>query len=173
MSSTTLRRAYQIAPVAAVQAEYSVTERGVEGRAGTDLLAACRALGVAFVCETPLGRGLLSGTFAAAVDNDDDDMRVRALPRFQPANRGANAEAVAPFGALAARKGCSVSQLALAWLLKQGRDVFPMYVLSLRSLQAPGSRDDDGLIEPPFPPVAPAPRPSSTSRRTVPPPAST
>lgn len=153
MSSTTLRRAYRIAPVAAVQAEYSVTERGVEGGAGTDLLAACRALGVAFVCETPLGRGLLSGTFAAAgtTTADNDDLRVRALPRFQPANRGANAEAVKPFGVLAARKGCSVSQLALAWLLKQGRDVFPMYVFPCVSSR-PRSRRQRWLIVEPLSP---------------------
>ncbi|KAL4804371.1 NADP-dependent oxidoreductase domain-containing protein [Aspergillus unguis] len=127
VSSTTLRRAYKIAPVTAVQTEYSVISREIEGPAGTDLLAACRELGVALVIATPLGRGLLTSTFSQGEEvGDEHDMRVKMMPRFLPENRDQNVKLVAQFRKLAEKKGCSVSQLALAWLLKQGDDIFPI-----------------------------------------------
>ncbi|KAI8964543.1 putative aldo-keto reductase [Daldinia sp. FL1419] len=125
VSSTTLRRAVKIAPVAAVQTEYSVSARGIEGDEGTELLAACRELGVAIVAATPLGRGILTNTFTSA-SFEETDARPRVMPQFLAENRERNAQVVAQFSALAQRKGCSVSQLALAWLLKQGDDVFPI-----------------------------------------------
>ncbi|KAI1098223.1 putative aldo-keto reductase, partial [Jackrogersella minutella] len=127
VSSTTLRRAVKIAPVAAVQTEYSVFARRIEGPEGTNLLAACRELGVAIVVATPLGRGLLTGEFGRdATTFDGTDVRPKALPQFMDENKAHNVAYVAKFRALADRKGCTVSQLALAWLLKQGDDVFPI-----------------------------------------------
>ncbi|RDW81439.1 putative aldo-keto reductase (AKR13) [Aspergillus mulundensis] len=127
VSSTTLRRAYKVAPVTAVQPEYSVVCRHVEGPAGTDLLATCRELGVALVAATPLGRGLLTSTFSRGDEvGDERDMRVKVMPRFLPENREQNVRAVLQFQELAEKRGCSVSQLALAWLLKQGDDIVPI-----------------------------------------------
>lgn len=127
VSSTTLRRAVKVAPVAAVQVEYSVSVLDVEGSAGTDLLATCRELDVAVVAHSPLGRGLLTSTFAAGqAFTDGKDMRARVFPRFQEANKDANIKLINEFKALADKKGCSISQLALAWVLKQGDDVIPI-----------------------------------------------
>lgn len=129
ISSATLRRAVKIAPVAAVQPEYSLFGREIEGPEGTDLLATCRELGVAVVCATPLGRGLLASDFGSKVEEggnaDPSDLRAKLMPRFLAVNRAHNAAVVAKVREFAAdRKGCSVSQLALAWLLKQGDDIF-------------------------------------------------
>ncbi|BCS20898.1 putative aldo-keto reductase (AKR13) [Aspergillus puulaauensis] len=127
VSSTTLRRACKIAPVTAVQSEYSVVSRHIEGAAGTDLLATCRELGVALVAATPLGRGLLTSTFSQGNEvGDERDARVKVMPRFLPENREQNVKAVGQFKKLADGKGCSVTQLAIAWLLKQGDDIFPI-----------------------------------------------
>ncbi|KAI1211430.1 putative aldo-keto reductase [Annulohypoxylon truncatum] len=130
VSSSTLRRAVAIAPVAAVQTEYSVFSQRIEGESGTHLLQACRDLGVAVVVATPLGRGLLTSSFtsaeSAATTFDGADMRPKALPQFMDGNREANVAYVAKFRALADKKGCTVAQLALAWLLKQGDDIFPI-----------------------------------------------
>jgi aryl-alcohol dehydrogenase-like predicted oxidoreductase len=127
VSSATLRRAIKIAPVVAVQTEYSVVSRAIESSPGTDLLATCRELGVAVVCATPLGRGLLTSTFSQGDEvGDEKDQRVRVMPRFLPANREHNVKAVSTFKELANKKGCSVSQLALAWLLNQGDDIIPI-----------------------------------------------
>ncbi|MCJ1381395.1 hypothetical protein MMC17_004505 [Xylographa soralifera] len=127
VSSATLRRACKIASVAAVQVEYSVFTRNIEGPAGTNLLATCRELGVAVVVSSPLGRGLLTTTFSnGEAVSDRKDSRPRVMPRFQEANRDENIRIVSQFNALANKKGCSVSQLAIAWLLKQGDDIFPI-----------------------------------------------
>ncbi|KAI1473171.1 putative aldo-keto reductase [Daldinia caldariorum] len=123
VSSATLRRAVKISPVAAVQTEYSVLSRVIEGPGGTDLLAACRELGVAVVAATPLGRGILTQNFGEA-SVEEGDARPQMLPQFQAENRERNAKVVAQFTALAKKKGCTVSQLGLAWLLKQGDDIF-------------------------------------------------
>ncbi|KAI0018116.1 aldo/keto reductase [Xylariomycetidae sp. FL0641] len=127
-TSATLRRAVAVAPVAAVQAEYSCFTRDLEGPASTDLLATCRALGVGVVASSPLGRGLLTATFGAGapLSSGGTDVRPR-LPRFQAENAAHNAAAVARLRELAdGRRGggdCTVAQLALAWLLRQGDDV--------------------------------------------------
>ncbi|KAI0386446.1 putative aldo-keto reductase [Hypomontagnella monticulosa] len=127
VSSTTLRRAVKIAPIAAVQTEYSVFNRGIEGAAGTHLLAACRELGVAVVVATPLGRGILTADFSQNTNSfEETDMRPRALPHFQGENLDRNVAVVAGFRAFAEKKGCTLPQLALAWLLKQGDDIFPI-----------------------------------------------
>ncbi|KAL2822830.1 NADP-dependent oxidoreductase domain-containing protein [Aspergillus cavernicola] len=127
ISSTTLRRACKIATVDAVQTEYSVVSRDIEGPAGTDLLATCRELGIALVAATPLGRGLLTSTFSQGETvGDERDLRPKVMPRFLPANREQNVAAIRQFRELAEKKGCSISQLALAWLLRQGNDIFPI-----------------------------------------------
>ncbi|KAL3470763.1 NADP-dependent oxidoreductase domain-containing protein [Aspergillus californicus] len=127
VSSATVRRACNIAQVHAVQPEYSVVSRDIEGAAGTDLLATCRELGIALVAATPLGRGLLTSTFSQGeAVGDERDVRPQVMPRFLPGNREQNVKAVRQFRELAEKKGCSVSQLAIAWLLKQGDDVFPI-----------------------------------------------
>lgn len=115
-----LRRAHAVFPVTAVQMEYSVQERGVE----KELLAVARELGVAVVAYSPLGRGMLSQTYASPADLPEGDWR-RSAPRFAAA-AAENFEKAAALKALAARKGCTSAQLALAWLLSRGPDVFPI-----------------------------------------------
>ncbi|KAH7161089.1 aldo/keto reductase [Dactylonectria macrodidyma] len=127
VSSTTLHRACKIAPVAAVQAEYSPIVLDVEGPEGTNLLDTCRELGVSIVAYSPLGRGLLTETFSNnEVGLDKKDMRPAFFPRFQEQNREANVKLVNDFKALADKKGCTTSQLSLAWLLRQGEEIIPI-----------------------------------------------
>ncbi|KAH7403783.1 NADP-dependent oxidoreductase domain-containing protein, partial [Cadophora sp. MPI-SDFR-AT-0126] len=126
ISSSTLRRAVKIAPVAAVQTDYSVFTRDIENSSGTDLLSTCRELGVAVVAAMPLGRGILTSTFAAGEYAGVQDMRTKAMPRFTEANQDANIKLVSQFKAFADKKGCTVAQLAIAWLLKQGDDIIPI-----------------------------------------------
>lgn len=100
----------------------------VEREVSTNLLATCRELGVALVAYSPLGRGLLTSTFAQneIPKGDAADMRDALFPRFQEENREINVKLVNSFTALADKKGCSTSQLAIAWLLKQGDDIIPI-----------------------------------------------
>lgn len=129
VSSSTLRRASKIGRVAAVQTEYSVFSRGIENSAGTELLATCRELGVAIVVATPLGRGLTTDAFTkgeAFAAGDEPDIRKTALPRFSKENMPTNTAIVRQFKQFADNKGCTVAQLALAWLLKRGDDIFPI-----------------------------------------------
>ena len=117
----TIRRAYKVHPIAALQSEYSLWYREPE----KEVLPVCRELGIAFVPFSPLGRGFLSG----AVKNTDslaaDDVR-RRLPRFQGANLDHNLGLVQRLAAMASRKQCSSAQLALAWLLAKGDDIVPI-----------------------------------------------
>ena len=117
----TLERAAKVAPIAAVQTEYSLWTRDPED--GT--LAACRRLGIGFVAYSPLGRGFLTGQFKRFEDLAADDYR-RHSPRFQGENFQKNLDLVARIGELSAEKGCSPGQLALAWVLAQGKDVVPI-----------------------------------------------
>lgn len=128
ISSATLRRACKIGTVAAVQTEYSVFSRDIEGSAGTDLLATCRELGIAVVVATPLGRGLITDAFrkGEAITPDAPDSRKVAFPRFSEENTPTNTATVSQFKSFADKKGCTVAQLALAWLLKRGEDIFPI-----------------------------------------------
>jgi len=127
VSSTTLRRAYKIAPVAAVQMEYSPFELDIEHESGTNLLETCRELGVAVVCYSPLGRGLLTGAFTTRESvSGANDLRATHFPRFSEENFEANVKLVSQFKTLADKKGCTTSQLAIAWLIKQGDDIIPI-----------------------------------------------
>ncbi|AOS43172.1 General stress protein 69 [Lacunisphaera limnophila] len=118
---TSLRRAHAVHPIAAVQSEYSLWSRDVEAR----VLGTCRELGVAFVPYSPLGRGFLTGQFKSIEDFAPDDQR-RTQPRFQGENFARNLALVARIQAMAARKGCTASQLALAWVLAQGDFILPI-----------------------------------------------
>ena len=127
ISSATLRRAVKIAHVDAVQMDYSPFQREIEGPEGTNLLATCRELGVAIVCAMPLNRGMVTSTFASGQPvGDINDKRPHIMPRFMAGNKDTNVKIVSDFKALADKKGCSVAQLALAWLLTQGDDIFPI-----------------------------------------------
>ncbi|KAF2470427.1 putative aldo/keto reductase [Lindgomyces ingoldianus] len=127
VSSATLRRAYKIAPVAAVQMEYSPFVLEIERESGTNLLDTCRELGVAIVCSSPLGRGLLTGAFMNRESiTGADDIRGSYFPWFSEEHMDANAKLVSQFKAFADKKGCTPTQLAIAWILKQGDDFFPI-----------------------------------------------
>jgi len=117
----TLRRACAVHPVTALQTEYSLWSRDPEEK----ILATCRALGIGFVAYSPLGRGFLTGQIKRFEDFAPDDYR-RLSPRFQGENFQKNLDLVRHLEALAARKGCKPSQLALAWVLAQGPDIVPI-----------------------------------------------
>jgi len=116
-----LRRAQAVHPIAALQSEYSLWSRDVEGGS----LAACRELGIGFVPYSPLGRGFLTGQLKRFEDFAPDDQR-RSQPRFQGENFTRNLALVQRISELAARKGCTPAQLALAWVLAQGEDIIPI-----------------------------------------------
>src|ERR671939_170974 len=116
-SAETVRRAHAVHPVAALQSEYSLWTRDVEA----EILPACRELGVGFVAYSPLGRGFLTGRFEKPEDLPEDDRR-RQFPRFQDENFRQNMRLVERVREIAAEKKCEPSQLALAWVLAQGRD---------------------------------------------------
>jgi aryl-alcohol dehydrogenase-like predicted oxidoreductase len=127
VSSAALRRAYKIAPIDAMQVEYSPFVRDIEQAEGTHLLETCRELGVTVVCHSPLGRGLLTGAFTTRESvSGPDDARATHFPWFSEENFEANRKLVGQFKALADKKGCTASQLAIAWDLKQGDDIIPI-----------------------------------------------
>ncbi len=117
----TIRRAHATHPIAALQTEYSLWTRDPEQA----ILPLVRELGIAFVAYSPLGRGFLTGRFHAPEDIDPSDTR-RNYPRFQGENFAANRKLVTAIERMAARKNCTASQIALAWLLAQGEDIFPI-----------------------------------------------
>ncbi|KAF9249340.1 hypothetical protein DTO013E5_8530 [Penicillium roqueforti] len=127
VSSSTIRRAAKIAPITAYQPGYSLFERLIEGPEGTHALATCRELGIAIVCATPLGRGILTSGFSQGkAIGAEADIREKMMPQFQDGAKEHNADLARQIKIVADRKGCSLSQLALAWLLKQGDDIFPI-----------------------------------------------
>jgi aryl-alcohol dehydrogenase-like predicted oxidoreductase len=117
----TIQRAHATHPMSAVQIEYSLWSRDVEG----EILGLCQGLGIGFVAYSPLGRGFLTGTVTAREDLRDDDAR-RRMPRFQQENMDRNLELVAGLRQLAEIEGCTPAQLALAWLLSRGRSIVPI-----------------------------------------------
>ncbi|MFF3427642.1 aldo/keto reductase [Streptomyces sp. NPDC002602] len=121
VAPTTIRRAHAVHPLAAVQTEYSLFERGIEHDGVLDVL---RELGIGLVAYSPLGRGFLSGAVTSPDDFAADDFR-RTDPRFQGANFDRNLAVVEQVRRLAAEKGVTPSQLALAWTLRRGAVPIP------------------------------------------------
>jgi aryl-alcohol dehydrogenase-like predicted oxidoreductase len=116
----TIRRAHATYPLTALQSEYSLWTRDPEG----EILATCRELGIGLVPYSPLGRGFLTGQVKSA-DFGPKDFR-RISPRFQGENFQKNLELVRRIEKIAAEKGCTPAQLALAWVLAQGPDIVPI-----------------------------------------------
>ncbi|WP_321838030.1 aldo/keto reductase [Pseudomonas kulmbachensis] len=121
-SATTLERAHKVHPISALQSEYSLWSRDQEDNG---CLEACRRLGIAFVPYSPLGRGFLTGALKTADDFADEDYR-RFSPRFQGDNFAKNLLLVEQVESLAAEKGVTAGQLALAWVLAQGDYLIPI-----------------------------------------------
>jgi aryl-alcohol dehydrogenase-like predicted oxidoreductase len=128
----TIRRAHSIYPIAAVQNEYSLLYR-IEAE---ETLQTTRELGISFVAYAPLGRGLLTAKVEDSASLADNDARKRH-PRFAATNVAHNLDLVHRVEAIARRKGCTPGQLALAWLLAQGRDIIPI----------PGTKRKERLAE--------------------------
>ena len=119
----TLRRANRVHPIAALQSEYSLWTRDVESNG---VLATCRELGITFVPYSPLGRGFLTGAIRKIDDLDASDWRRSNYPRFQEQALQANLKLAVALQELAAEKGITPAQLALAWVLAQGEDMVPI-----------------------------------------------
>jgi aryl-alcohol dehydrogenase-like predicted oxidoreductase len=121
-SAATIRKAAAVHPIAALQSEYSLWTREVEG----EVLPTVRELGIGFVAYSPLGRGFLTGAYRSVADLPEGDTRAARFPRFSEENFERNLALVDRVVELAARKGCTPGQLAIAWTLAQGSDVVPI-----------------------------------------------
>jgi aryl-alcohol dehydrogenase-like predicted oxidoreductase len=159
-SGATLERAFAVHPIAALQSEFSLWTRDPQTNG---MLAACRKLGVSLVAYSPLGRGFLTGAIRTPDDFAADDYR-RQSPRFMGDNFNRNLKLVDQVTALAADKGCSPAQLALAWVLAQGDDIIAIPGTRRRSrldenlnaLEVTLSADELKAINAAFPPDAAA-----------------
>jgi aryl-alcohol dehydrogenase-like predicted oxidoreductase len=120
-SAPTLRRAAAVHPITALQSEYSLWTRDPED----EVLETCRELGIGFVAYSPLGRGFLTGQIKRPADFAEDDIR-RHWPRFQGENFRRNLDLVDRIVEMARQKGCTPSQLALAWVMAHGQDIIPI-----------------------------------------------
>jgi aryl-alcohol dehydrogenase-like predicted oxidoreductase len=121
VSAETLRLAFEIHPITALQSEYSLWTRGPEA----EVLDACRDLGVTFVAYCPLGRAFLTGEITDTAGLEATDFR-RRMPRFQPGAIEKNRELLPALATLAARREASCAQIALAWLLRKHSNVIPI-----------------------------------------------
>lgn len=128
-----IRKGHAVHPIAAVQTEYSLWSRDVE----PETLPACRELGIGFVPYSPLSRGFLTGAFTKADDAIADGDSRSFMPRFTPEHFDANKALVDKLAEIAKAKGCTVAQLAIAWVMAQGKDIVPI----------PGTRNIDRLEE--------------------------
>jgi aryl-alcohol dehydrogenase-like predicted oxidoreductase len=138
----TLRRAAAVAPIAALQSEYSLWEREVE----TDILPLCRELGIGFVPYSPLGRGFLTGSIRSLDDLSENDWR-RNDPRYQGDNFAANLKVVDAVGEVAAKHAASNAQVALAWLLAQGDDIVPIPGFKRRATMEDSAKAADLVLD--------------------------
>ncbi|OIW05472.1 hypothetical protein TanjilG_12063 [Lupinus angustifolius] len=120
-SASTIRRAHAVHPITAIQLEWSLWSRDVE----EEIIPTCRELGIGIVAYSPLGRGFLSSGTKLVETLSDDDFR-KNLPRFLPENLEHNKTIFEKVNEIAAKKGCTPSQLALAWVHHQGDDVCPI-----------------------------------------------
>jgi aryl-alcohol dehydrogenase-like predicted oxidoreductase len=127
----TLRRAHKVYPISMLQTEYSLWTREPE----TDVLPVCRELGISLVAYSPLGRGFLTGAYKTPADIPGDFRKL--LPRFQGGNFEKNKKLVDKISELAKEKNATPSQIAIAWLLAQGKDIIPI----------PGTKRIDRLEE--------------------------
>lgn len=146
-SAPTIRRAHAIHPISALQSEYSLWSRDVEG----EILATCRELGIGFVPWSPLGRGFLTGDITKFEDLEADDWR-RNSPRFQGENFQRNLDLVDRVRQMATDKNCTPAQLAIAWLLSHGEDIVPIpgtkrVTYLLQNLQALAIKFTPGELE--------------------------
>ncbi len=121
VSAETLRKAHAVHPIAALQTEYSLWTRNPE----IAVLEACRDLGTAFVAFSPLGRAFLCGALRDSATLADKDLR-RFMPRFAPETYAENLKLLGPYAEIADEVGCTMPQLALAWLLAKGDDILPI-----------------------------------------------
>ncbi len=121
VSSLTLRKAHAVHPITALQSEYSLWTRNPEIR----VLEDCRELGIAFVAFSPLARAFLTGEFRDVSTLAEKDLR-RSMPRFQPETYAANLKLLDRYAVIANDVGCSMAQLALAWLMSRGHHVIPI-----------------------------------------------
>ncbi|MDR7376872.1 aryl-alcohol dehydrogenase-like predicted oxidoreductase [Rhodoferax ferrireducens] len=128
VSASTLRKAHAVHPITALQTEYSLWTRNPE----IAVLQACKELGTAFVAFSPVARGYLTGTLRDVATLDPKDIR-RGMPRFSPESYAANLRLLDGLGAIARDAGCSMAQVALAWLLHQGEHVIPIPGTTSRS----------------------------------------
>ena len=121
----TLQRAVAVHPIHAYQIEYSPFSMDIE-KPSVGLLATCRDLGIATVAYSPLGRGMLTGQYTKVEDFDDGDFR-RSIPRFSTQeNMDKNLNLVKVLHDMGEKKGCTSGQLTLAWMMRQGLDIFPI-----------------------------------------------
>jgi aryl-alcohol dehydrogenase-like predicted oxidoreductase len=118
----TIRRAHAVHPISALQTEYSLFSRDVE----QEILPTVRELGISFVAYSPLGRGFLTGVWKSIEDLPEGDTRSARYPRFSEENFKKNVELADRVREIAAEKGATPGQLALAWLLHQGDDIVPI-----------------------------------------------
>ncbi len=132
VSVANLRRAVKVHPIVAVQSELSLWSRQDE----SDVLPTCRELGIGYTAYSPLGRGFLTGTVSGRETLDPKDTR-QSHPRFAPENITENLKLAAKLKALAAAKGCTPAQLALAWVLSKGNDIVPI----------PGTKSESRVVE--------------------------
>ncbi len=121
VSVDTLRRANAVHPITALQSEYSLWSRDPED----EILPTCEELNIAFVAYSPLGRGFLTGQIKKIEDFAPDDFR-RNSPRFQGENFNKNLQLVEKIESIATEKGCTPSQLALAWVMSREDFIFPI-----------------------------------------------
>jgi aryl-alcohol dehydrogenase-like predicted oxidoreductase len=120
-SAQTLRKAHAVHPITALQSEYSLWTRDPE----EEILPTCRELGIGFIPYSPLGRGFLAHNIAQPEDLDEDDSR-RKHPRFRAENFQKNLKIIEAIEELAHKKHCTPAQLAIAWVLTQGKDIIPI-----------------------------------------------
>ena len=117
-----IRRAHAVHPIYCIEQEWSLWSRDIE----ESVVPTCRELGIKIVAYSPLGRGMLTGTIASRSSLDPSDYRLVGQPKFSEANFDKNSTLVEQVKLIAERKGCTVGQLALAWLHAQGPDVIPI-----------------------------------------------
>jgi aryl-alcohol dehydrogenase-like predicted oxidoreductase len=121
-SPATIRRAHKVHPITALQTEYSLFVRDIEDQ----ILPTVRELGIGFVPYSPLCRGFLTGTITKTADLSDNDARAQRFPRFTPEAIDQNSLLVERIRKIAQRKGVTPGQLALAWVMAKGNDMFPI-----------------------------------------------